>query len=283
MKYKFFVFLAIGIISFFSTSLYVSAHVLKVDGSVGVVMHIDPEDSPIAGLPATFFFEIKDTQKKFKSENCVCVVSIYQNQTQIYSYSLFENKSEQALSVPVFSFTFPEKSIYTVHFKGRPKNDQMFQYFSFDYSVRVDSQLENKIVHTVTENKDSGNHFFHFLIFGSGFFALFVLRYLEIRKQRRKIQSLGNNPATLKILITIFLLGSYFFHASVLDAAHSHHFPVFAHHDCCNSPVIFVPTLFSAKPIMGFEKIYTLNVTKVINTSARFLNNKSPPELLVVV
>lgn len=48
-----------------------SAHVLKTDGSIGAVVHIDPDDDPIIGKSANFFLEFKDTKNKFQLANSI--------------------------------------------------------------------------------------------------------------------------------------------------------------------------------------------------------------------
>jgi hypothetical protein len=45
-----------------------SAHVLLSNNTVGGVLHIDPEDDPIAGQPAKFYIELKDKQNQFTLE-----------------------------------------------------------------------------------------------------------------------------------------------------------------------------------------------------------------------
>src|SRR5579885_451375 len=92
----------------------VYAHVLKSDGSIGAVMHIDPNDDPVANSPATFFFEIKDKTNKFTPQNCDCRVDIYENGKVIYSDSLFVGSSFNNISSPVFQYTFPQKDVYQV-------------------------------------------------------------------------------------------------------------------------------------------------------------------------
>jgi len=57
----------------------VEAHVLKSDGSIGTVMYVDPDDDPIVGQVAQFYFEFKDRESKFDHQNCDCRVEVLKN------------------------------------------------------------------------------------------------------------------------------------------------------------------------------------------------------------
>src|SRR5579884_3968741 len=117
------------------------AHVLKSDGSIGAVMHIDPNDDPVANSPATFFFEIKDKTNKFTPQNCDCRVDIYENGKVIYSDSLFVGGSSNNISSPVFQYTFPQKDVYQVKVVGTPQQTGDFQPFTLTYDLRVDKDV----------------------------------------------------------------------------------------------------------------------------------------------
>src|SRR5437773_8843060 len=71
----------------------VNAHFLKIDGSIGAVLHVDPDDDPIAGEQASFFLSFKDKQHKFSPQNCTCTFSIQEQNQTIYSQPLFQNNS----------------------------------------------------------------------------------------------------------------------------------------------------------------------------------------------
>src|SRR5690349_14295700 len=111
----------------FALSLFIlvpnaSAHVLKTDGSIGAVVHIDPDDDPIAVEVSTLFFEIKDTQNKFSPQNCNCRVDILEGGKVIYSDALFQQNSSNNIASPVFQYTFPQKDVYQVKVVGTPQH-----------------------------------------------------------------------------------------------------------------------------------------------------------------
>lgn len=119
-----------------------SAHVLKSDSTVGAVIHVTPDDDPVAGEPTDFYFEFKDTENKFKPENCNCQGAILQNGTEIYSSSLFQNSTNPSLENASFSFTFPEKNIYKVKVTGNPTTPGAFEPFTLEWDIRVAREAE---------------------------------------------------------------------------------------------------------------------------------------------
>src|SRR5689334_16513316 len=76
----------------------VSAHILKYDGSIGAVLHVNPDDDPIAGETTGFFFEFKDKKNKFLPENCDCLVRVTKEGSEIYSQDLFKDNPNPSLT-----------------------------------------------------------------------------------------------------------------------------------------------------------------------------------------
>ncbi len=157
----------------------VSAHVLKSDGSVGAVIHIDPEDDPIAGQETGFYFEFKDKQNKFKAENCDCTFSVMAGGEEIFTQPLFQDNSP-SLSNASVSYTFPRRDVYQVTVKGKPQTSNTFQPFTLTWDIRVERTVEN----TTSENTSSGwntwiiTHIPHIVggILASSFFLWVVMR-----------------------------------------------------------------------------------------------------------
>src|SRR5438270_44822 len=85
----------------------VSAHILQTDGDIGAVLHMDPEDDPIAGVQSAFFFEFKDRQNKFQPKKCNCIFEIEENGKNIYTQPLFQNDANPSLSSTSVFYTFP--------------------------------------------------------------------------------------------------------------------------------------------------------------------------------
>ena len=111
------------------TSLTVSAHVLKTDGTIGAVLHIDPNDAPVAGSVSTFNFDLTDTTKRFTTADCDCNFSIAQT-ADILDKNLADLSPIQ--------YTFQEPGVYTVELEGSPKDGTGFQPFQLTYEIRVE-------------------------------------------------------------------------------------------------------------------------------------------------
>jgi hypothetical protein len=143
----------------------VSAHILETSGSIGGVIHIDPDDDPIVGLPSTLMFELKDKENKFELQQCDCSVKIFKNDELIHQELLSSN------SLP---FIFPEKNIYRIEVSGNPKN-QEFSPFHLSYSVRV--SREDSANHPQAQQSTS-NLIFP-LLMAVGGVVLFALLYFR--------------------------------------------------------------------------------------------------------
>ncbi len=113
------------------------AHVLKTDGSIGAVMHTDPDDDPIAGEQTGIFFEFKDKQNKFTPAACDCTLSILQSDKEIYSQPVFQNNPQPTLDNAAAFFTFPQRDTYQVKVTGIPLSSGAFQAFTLIYDVQV--------------------------------------------------------------------------------------------------------------------------------------------------
>lgn len=132
-----FLFLLTSLFYLLTSVQHAAAHVLEANGSVGAVLHIDPEDDPIAKQQSTFFFAFKDKEGKFTSSNCDCRVSISQQGKEIFSQSLFQNSTDPSLTNASFSFIFPQKDVYTITVVGKPYDTTAFTPFTLSYPIRV--------------------------------------------------------------------------------------------------------------------------------------------------
>jgi hypothetical protein len=130
--------LLLSLLFLFITATPAQAHVLITDGTIGAVLHVDPEDDPIAGARSNFFFEFKDKQNKFKSENCDCTFTIKENDNVIFTQPLFQNTNNPSLNNASVSFTFPKRDIYEVSVVGKPHSPGAFQPFTLTYDIRVE-------------------------------------------------------------------------------------------------------------------------------------------------
>jgi hypothetical protein len=116
------------------------AHFLDTDGSIGAVLHIDPNDTPTANSQATFFFEFKDKDNLFQIENCDCIFEVEQNGKTIYSQPLSRISTKSNEANASISYTFPKRDIYTVRIIGKPLTANDFSPFSLSWELRIDKE-----------------------------------------------------------------------------------------------------------------------------------------------
>jgi hypothetical protein len=178
----------IGISILFGTPV-AKGHELETGGSVGAIMHVDPDDEPIANEPATFYFDFEYKQRQFNLQGCNCAVTITQNGRQVFGQSLTEN---------TFSYTFPEQGAYVLEVAGKPKPPEEFQDFTLRYDVTVRAKQaggtgNSPPVAAVTDSRASasllaaGNHTLHYFLFGAGFLLIGIL-YLKDKYKAKRLK-----------------------------------------------------------------------------------------------
>jgi hypothetical protein len=136
--------------------------VLKTDGSIGAVLHINPNDEPTANQPSTLVFEFKDKRNNFSSKECNCLVSILANGKTVYSQPLFQDTQTKDTYAAI-TYIFPESNIYTVQITGKSLSGTSFQPFHLSWDIRVAAA-------TNTENTTQTN-----TLSFSPFFILFTI------------------------------------------------------------------------------------------------------------
>jgi hypothetical protein len=112
----------------------VSAHVLKLDGTIAGILHGNPDDStPIAGKPADYILMIDDATSRFSLPDCTCTISVIQGAQVLSTRPLFVTGT----NVSENHYTFQQSGLYTLRFAGTPKGTRAFQPFTLNYTVTV--------------------------------------------------------------------------------------------------------------------------------------------------
>jgi hypothetical protein len=121
-----------------------SAHEYKYAGTLSVLLHMEPGDSPIASEPAQLFFYFKDEAKKFRATECNCTVTIKSGDNTLREGPVEGAAKGYGEDVRMVNFTFPDVGIYTVTLNGTPKNGA-FEPFLLNYDVRIERVPEGGI------------------------------------------------------------------------------------------------------------------------------------------
>jgi hypothetical protein len=130
------IFFLIFIISVGVVPQQVFAHTLKIDGNIGVNLHIDPDDAPIAGRESKFLVDIQDKSGRFNvnnPENCDCTLTIMQKDTVLNVLPVTTGGMYNQIR-----YTFPSSGTYHVIVEGKPNGKGVaFQSFrtNFEYFI----------------------------------------------------------------------------------------------------------------------------------------------------
>ncbi len=114
----------------------VYAHELQSEGSVHVIMHINPDDNPIAGKQSTLVFYVFDDQENFSGTHCACNVGVTMDGTKLLSKPI--NIGDKGFNhVGELPFSFPMLGDYQINFSGKPIDGSSFQTFNLNYPLAV--------------------------------------------------------------------------------------------------------------------------------------------------
>ena len=241
------------------------AHVLQTDGSIGAVLHIDPEDDPIVGQTAGFFFEFKDKQNKFKPENCDCTFSIIEANKEIYSQPLFQNNTDPSLGSASLFFIFPQKDVYQIKVMGKPLSTQAFQPFTLKYAIRVARDKP-------TTAQNSPHHGISpWLFYIPVFFILFFGIFFYMRK-RSKLHLLM--LAILFVFLHALPIHLVLHHQQLLQGQ------AFTHPCCMPQNALHVPNFKITPPVYSFVVQSQKPAHLFIGLSITPVNIRSPPDFI---
>ena len=151
---RYFGLLVFALISIFilSTTVSVSAHTLKTANTVGINLHINPDDDPIVGQESTFFPDLKDKEGKFNITDCLCNVKITLEGKQAFSKELLADSNNNNL--PGFNYTFETKGLYLVEFTGKSYSGS-FQDFNVKFDINVTREPKNTAKANDTTNTNN--------------------------------------------------------------------------------------------------------------------------------
>lgn len=117
---------------------FASAHEIKIDGPMSVLLHMEPQDSPVVGEPARLFLAFTDSEERFALASCVCGVAVRRGDETLFVTKLDREEPEYGSNVASANITFPERGIYEVVVSGKPVTGGAFTPFSIQYAVRIE-------------------------------------------------------------------------------------------------------------------------------------------------
>jgi hypothetical protein len=267
-----------------------SAHTLKSDGSIGAIIHISPEDDPIIGEPAEFFFEIKDKENKFRLENCHCEALILKDEKIIFSTAFMQHTGESNLTNASFKYTFPEKGVYKILLNGMPLQSISFKQFSLTYDIRVTREKESTVNNQNPVQAKSQQITTHYIILSAILFIFLLIIFWNKLKKKGSKSSKSKITTLILVasLVTTTTLLNLCYHSKILMKSNSHtqhdqHSKIqnekHIEHPCCTIQNLSTVVAINLSPPLDFQ-ILTITPTQKIypNHSKEQLKNKSPPK-----
>lgn len=124
----------IAIIIIFLFPIFVFAHTTFENANMTVLMHVSPDDNPIAKIPTNIFFYFTDSRKIFNLSDCDCLLVVSLGNQKILSEKM------QSSSATV---TLPRKAVYQVEIFAKSKTKK-FADFLVHYDLRVEREAKSK-------------------------------------------------------------------------------------------------------------------------------------------
>ena len=113
----------------------VFAHELEQSNGISAVLHIPPDDNPLAGKKTVLNVAYGDKAQKFSLENCSCFISVVQNEHVLSTVkatpALPHSKLDSAVKV-----IFPNPGKYEVRVSGI-SIDNSFAEFEIEFPVKI--------------------------------------------------------------------------------------------------------------------------------------------------
>lgn len=123
----------------------VFAHQFQSDGTMRIMQHSDPDDSPIAASTTRLYLSFTDSEKKFSGTACDCIVYIapYSEREDITSrgtkYVMGEGAFQSLYGENyVIEHVFPKKNVYAITVIGVPRDGTSFTPFQIEFPLRVE-------------------------------------------------------------------------------------------------------------------------------------------------
>jgi hypothetical protein len=119
----------------------VSAHFPATDGAMTVILHVDPDDAPVATQPAILNFIFDDTAERFQLADCACSLSVSEQGKPLY-FSALSAPTGPSVYGAAAPFVFPRADVYQIAVTGQPVQAGEFQPFNVSWNFRVENPTQ---------------------------------------------------------------------------------------------------------------------------------------------
>lgn len=111
-----------------------SAHELQQNKGISAVLHIAPDDNPVALEDTLLDFDFTSQKPGFDLRYCACKVSIQTSAERLLTTSIVSNNNSASVGHAVINF--PEAGVYSVRITGFT-SDKLTERFQLAFQVRV--------------------------------------------------------------------------------------------------------------------------------------------------
>lgn len=172
--------LAVFVALTFVSAPFAYAHDLAIDGEVGAVMHIEPNDDPIAGEPSTLIFEFKDSKQAFSGSDYAITIAITSGSTTVATSTLELNGADAS-----YGYVFPQAGDYSIMVTGTPAANAPAFMLMYEAQAQAASSASATTAERHGFTAIFGVHGGHVLITVLLIIILIYVVIAEKRKERR--------------------------------------------------------------------------------------------------
>lgn len=162
------------------------AHETKTIGSLSILLHMEPQDSPVVKEPAHLFFAFTDAKDEFNLKSCACRISILYKDQVIFEKNLESADQAYGSNVATLDVVFPQKGVYQLAVSGESPEGKWDQ-FSLTYDVRIEREsLQELPVNPVAKEGVLKSSYGMYAVYALGIVGFFGIIYIGLRKTKRR-------------------------------------------------------------------------------------------------
>jgi hypothetical protein len=163
---------------------YSYAHVTESVGSIFVLIHVFPDDKPVAGVETQIGLDIRDESNKFTMNDCDCIAKVMYLGDEIFKTTLYDGGPGPIYSMN-FSTIFPKKGVYQIEVEGKSKTGS-FESFKVSYDIRVENSENDFKTWTYDVSNGGPSTSNLTLAIGAGFAILIVVFLIFFMSKHKK-------------------------------------------------------------------------------------------------
>ncbi|MFO0702265.1 MAG: hypothetical protein U0514_00045 [Candidatus Andersenbacteria bacterium] len=151
------------------------AHELEESGAAGAVLHVEPNDSPVAEATSTISFVLTNHDDDFSLEDCACTLRVLQGDLQLAELSpATAEKVEHGVFNLGYTYVFPAAGAYVLELAGTRKPNATFEEFLLHYDINAVQPQAAAISSTMV-----------WLVAGGLVLVVLVVGLVELKRRKR--------------------------------------------------------------------------------------------------